>query len=116
MSMLWWIYCSPYCSCRRLRLHAVDASSPKNARRISLSIPTTLNPRSQKNRTASEPIRPAEPVTTTTFIVFPSHPNVSRLVRYQQPGIDLAHSRGDKPPVEPERPLAARTGHRSLQV
>src|SRR5204863_4187515 len=41
-------------------------SSPKKYRRMSLSIPTTSKPFSEKNAAASEPISPAAPVMTAT--------------------------------------------------
>ena len=38
--------------------------SPKNSRRILLSRPTTSQPRSARNPTHAEPIRPPDPVTS----------------------------------------------------
>src|SRR6516165_896633 len=52
----------------RCRLQIVLAASPKNSRRMSLSMPTTSSPLAAKNRAASAPIRPAEPVITATAI------------------------------------------------
>ena len=46
----------------------VDASGPKNFARISLSMPMIRKPSPAKRLTVSEPINPAEPVTTITFI------------------------------------------------
>ena len=38
-------------------IHLVLASSPKNIRRMSLSMPTTWKPRADRNRTVSDPIK-----------------------------------------------------------
>ena len=53
-----------------IRFHSVEASSPKNFFRISLSIPITRMPLSEKKRTASEPINPEEPVMITVSNLF----------------------------------------------
>ena len=50
------------------RLHSVEASSPKNVRRMLLSMPTTSKPLPLKKRTASAPISPADPVTIATLM------------------------------------------------
>src|SRR4051812_12161775 len=69
MSAEKWVYLFPSRFSSLARLADVDASSPKNFRRMSLSIPTTSRPLdSAKNTAASDPIRPADPVTMATLI------------------------------------------------
>src|SRR5204863_3754868 len=53
---------------------AVLASLPKKTRRMSLSMPTISKPSAAKKRTASAPIRPADPETTITLIYRPRSP------------------------------------------
>ena len=50
---------------------AVDASSPKNTRRMSLSMPTTSMPQPGEVRRRFRPIRPADPVMMATLIRVP---------------------------------------------
>src|SRR5208282_5111937 len=50
------------------RLARVEAPSPKNQRRRSLSMPATLKPSGANRLTLSEPIKPAAPVTITVLI------------------------------------------------
>ena len=45
---------------------AVDASGPKKLARMSFSSPTTSHPASTRWRTASDPTRPPDPVTSAT--------------------------------------------------
>src|SRR5215468_10255676 len=80
MSMSWCRYPITSTS-RRCRLQRVLASSPKNWRRMSLSMPTTLSPFPAKNRAASAPMRPAEPVITATAIL---------LLALHQYGLDVS--------------------------
>src|SRR5688572_16173085 len=67
MSTLIWVYCEPSSRISRCLLHSVEPSGPKKYRRISLSMPTTCMPSRAKCRAASDPIRPAEPVTSATL-------------------------------------------------
>src|SRR6516162_343392 len=53
------------------RLHSVEASSPKKTLRMLLSMPTIRYFLALKNRTASAPIKPAEPVISAIFIARP---------------------------------------------
>src|SRR5262245_56342768 len=62
-STAWWMYRDPRASSRALRLHAVEAAGPKKLARRSLSMPTTSRPCRAKKRAASDPMRPADPVT-----------------------------------------------------
>src|SRR5215475_5003106 len=90
MSMSWWEYASGSSVVSRSTFHAVDASEPKNCARMSLSMPTTSRPSPAKCRTASEPIRPAEPVTTATLTV--------NLRLRCPPSIRVEHSPGGQNP------------------
>src|SRR5258708_12930144 len=61
MSACAWVYPDSFArSCRTAR---VDPFSPKNSRRMSLSMPTTSQPSAQRTETHSEPISPPDPVT-----------------------------------------------------
>src|SRR5208283_814240 len=64
---------------RRSRFQVVSPGSPKKTRRMLLSRPWTLRPCRSKCSTASEPIRPLEPVTRIVFIQmsFLSHANLN---------------------------------------
>src|SRR5690606_15522950 len=64
MSRSWWAYRRQTDS-RRWRFHVVSPPGPKKSARMLLSTPWTANPSPSKNSTASEPIRPALPVTRT---------------------------------------------------
>ena len=59
-------YRSPRALSSSPTIQAVEESSPKNTRRMSLSMPTTSRPSPAKCSTACDPINPAEPVTTAT--------------------------------------------------
>src|SRR5215208_5798922 len=61
------MYAPPSSLSTRERFQWVDASGPKNVRRISLSMPTTSYPRAPKWHAASDPIRPPDPVMIATL-------------------------------------------------
>ena len=93
---------SPRSLVSRSTFQAVDASAPKNSCRMSLSMPTTSRPSPAKCRTASEPIRPADPVTSAT--AHDDTPDLRAGIRRDhrsQPGrqTDQEHNRG--PPGDP---------------
>jgi hypothetical protein len=52
------------------RVPAVEAESPKNSARMSLSIPMTSNPSACSRLLVSDPIRPADPVIIAMLILF----------------------------------------------
>src|SRR5262249_17890484 len=92
--------------------HAVDASGPKNRARMSLSMPTTDRPSPAKCRTASDPMRPADPVMTTTLTYQPLTRCFAPATGRKTEGpVDLTGPRVvGKEGVEPSRPY----GHTDL--
>jgi len=67
-------------------------ASPKNQRRISLSIPTTCHPCWHNTRAHSDPIRPPDPVTTAIFFLVMSSESKTRKPELINCGKSFNHS------------------------
>src|SRR6266568_4724049 len=75
----------------RAAVSAVDAASPKKYRRMSLSMPTTRKPSPLKVRTASDPIKPAAPVTMTVLATVSSGFHGRARLRFGDGHVGVGH-------------------------